>query len=62
MYVHPRRRVAPASHETSEDAPTGNGLRGMSERLSAVGGSLAIAPADSGQPRPGFRLTATVPA
>src|SRR5580700_2097668 len=49
-------------HETSEDAPTGSGLRGMSERLSAVGGSLAIAPADSGQPRPGFRLTATVPA
>jgi two-component system, NarL family, sensor histidine kinase DesK len=49
-------------HETSEDAPTGSGLRGMSERLSAVGGNLAIAPADSGQPRPGFRLTATVPA
>jgi len=49
-------------HETSQDTPTGSGLRGMSERLSAVGGSLAIAPADSGQPRPGFRLTATVPA
>jgi two-component system, NarL family, sensor histidine kinase DesK len=49
-------------HETGQDARRGSGLRGMSERLSAVGGSLAIAPADPGQPRPGFRLTATVPA
>jgi two-component system sensor histidine kinase DesK len=35
----------------------GSGLRGMSERLSAVGGSLELRP-DS---RPGFCLTATVP-
>jgi two-component system, NarL family, sensor histidine kinase DesK len=36
----------------------GNGLRGMSERLSAVGGSLELRP-DAG---PGFCLVATVPA
>jgi len=36
---------------------SGTGLRGMSERLSAVGGHLEVLP--SGQ---GFRLTATVPA
>ena len=35
---------------------TGSGLRNMSERLSAVGGSLTIEPA-----RSGFRLTAAVP-
>jgi len=34
----------------------GNGLRGMSERLSAVGGRLALGPAKPG----GFRLTATL--
>jgi len=51
-----------ASHGTGQDAPTGSGLRGMSERLSAVGGTLSIAPANPGQARPGFRLTATVPA
>jgi len=50
-----------ASHETGQDAPGGSGLRGMSERLSAVGGSLATAQANPGQARPGFRLTATVP-
>jgi two-component system, NarL family, sensor histidine kinase DesK len=38
--------------------PTGTGLRGMSERLGAVGGGLELRPADS----PGFRLIATVPA
>jgi two-component system, NarL family, sensor histidine kinase DesK len=36
----------------------GSGLRGMSERLSAVGGSLELHP----DARPGFRLTAVVPA
>jgi two-component system sensor histidine kinase DesK len=36
----------------------GTGLRGMSERLSAAGGSLELRPDAS----PGFRLTATVPA
>jgi two-component system, NarL family, sensor histidine kinase DesK len=38
--------------------PTGAGLRGMSERLGAVGGSLELRPAGP----PGFRLIATVPA
>jgi two-component system, NarL family, sensor histidine kinase DesK len=38
--------------------PSGTGLRGMSERLCAVGGSLELRPAGS----PGFRLVATVPA
>jgi two-component system, NarL family, sensor histidine kinase DesK len=37
----------------------GSGLRGVSERLSAVGGSLSLGPAPDGH---GFRLTATVPA
>jgi two-component system, NarL family, sensor histidine kinase DesK len=37
---------------------TGSGLRGMSERLSAVGGSLELRPDAS----PGFCLIATVPA
>jgi two-component system sensor histidine kinase DesK len=39
-------------------AEAGTGLRGMSERLSAAGGSLELRPDAS----PGFRLTATVPA
>jgi len=39
--------------------PTGSGLRGVSERLSAVGGSLSLGPAAHGH---GFRLVATVPA
>ena len=39
--------------------PTGSGLRGMSERLSAVGGRLALGWAEPGR---GLRLTATVPA
>jgi len=38
--------------------PAGSGLRGVSERLSAVGGSLSLGPATPGH---GFRLTATVP-
>jgi two-component system, NarL family, sensor histidine kinase DesK len=38
--------------------PSGTGLRGMSERLCAVGGSLELRPAGS----PGFRLIAIVPA
>jgi two-component system, NarL family, sensor histidine kinase DesK len=49
-------------HPASGEAPRGSGLRGISERLSAAGGRLSISPADPGQPRPGFRLTATVPA
>jgi two-component system, NarL family, sensor histidine kinase DesK len=39
--------------------PKGSGLRGVSERLSAAGGSLALGPATPGH---GFRLVATVPA
>jgi two-component system, NarL family, sensor histidine kinase DesK len=41
------------------DNPQGSGLHGVSERLSAVGGSLSLGPADAGH---GFRLAATVPA
>jgi two-component system, NarL family, sensor histidine kinase DesK len=47
--------------------PTGSGLRGMSERLSAVGGRLSLAPAEpghkdhNGHNGHGFRLTVTVP-
>ncbi len=46
----------------------GSGLRGMSERLSAIGGRLSLAPADPGHKDHkdhndrGFRLVATVPA
>jgi two-component system, NarL family, sensor histidine kinase DesK len=40
----------------SADPGTGNGLHNMSERLSAVAGTLTIEPG-----RPGFRLSATVP-
>ncbi len=39
--------------------PQGSGLRGVSERLSAVGGHLSLGPASVGR---GFRLIATVPA
>jgi two-component system sensor histidine kinase DesK len=38
--------------------PQGSGLRGVSERLSAVGGHLSLGPASVGR---GFRLIATVP-
>jgi two-component system, NarL family, sensor histidine kinase DesK len=39
--------------------PGGSGLRGVSERLSAVGGALSLGPETNGH---GFRLAATVPA
>jgi len=39
------------------DSAAGSGLRGMSERLSAVGGHLSLGGAGAGR---GFRLTATV--
>jgi two-component system, NarL family, sensor histidine kinase DesK len=49
-------------------APSGAGLRGMSERLGTIGGRLSLAPANPGPGnRPGsrqdhgFKLTATVP-
>jgi two-component system, NarL family, sensor histidine kinase DesK len=40
--------------------PRGAGLRGMSERIAAVGGHLSLGPADSAHGH-GFRLVATVP-
>jgi two-component system, NarL family, sensor histidine kinase DesK len=50
------------------DNPRGSGLRGMSERLSTVGGRLSLGPAEpghtgghSGGNDRGFRLVATVP-
>jgi two-component system sensor histidine kinase DesK len=44
-------------HAGDEPAGGGTGLRGMSERLRAVGGSLELRPAEA----PGFRLIATAP-
>ena len=43
------------------DNPAGSGLRGMSERLSAVGGRLSLGAAEPGRNDRGFRLVATVP-
>jgi two-component system sensor histidine kinase DesK len=45
-------------HIGAEPSGPGTGLRGMSERLCAVGGSLELRPAGT----PGFRLIASVPA
>jgi two-component system sensor histidine kinase DesK len=45
----------------SSQSRTGSGLRGMSERLSAAGGSLSLGPADPARPNQGFRLIARVP-
>ena len=46
---------------SQDQPPKGSGLRGMSERLSAVGGRLSLGPADPSRASGGFRLTATVP-
>ena len=43
------------------DSPRGSGLRGVSERLSAIGGRLSLGPAGAAGPGHGFRLVATVP-
>jgi two-component system sensor histidine kinase DesK len=46
------------------DGAHGSGLRGVSERLSAIGGRLSLGPADASRskgPGHGFRLVATVP-
>jgi len=43
------------------DGPRGSGLRGVSERLSAIGGRLSLGPAERSGPGHGFRLIATVP-
>jgi two-component system, NarL family, sensor histidine kinase DesK len=48
---------APSLGADAPEASQGAGLRGMSERLSAVGGRLSVGSAGHG-----FRLTATVPA
>jgi two-component system sensor histidine kinase DesK len=44
------------------DSAHGTGLRGVSERLSAIGGRLSLEPAGGPGPGHGFRLIATVPA
>ena len=56
-----------AKHQAGEhqagdhpQAARGSGLRGMSERLSAVSGRLSLGPAEPAADRRGFRLTATV--
>jgi two-component system sensor histidine kinase DesK len=62
----------PAPGPADQEAPKGAGLRGMSERLSAVGGRLALGAAEPGRGHAisraagagtgnGFTLTATVP-
>jgi two-component system sensor histidine kinase DesK len=48
-----------AGPEPEKMTVAGSGLRGMSERLAAVGGRLSLGPGASGR---GFRLAATVPA
>jgi two-component system sensor histidine kinase DesK len=52
----------PGAHRPGP-SPAGSGLRGMSERLTVVGGRLSLGPADPGHPaqRHGFRLVATLP-
>jgi len=64
-HIRLARRGGTLSLEVRDDGrghvgaePTGTGLRGMSERLGAVGGSLELRPGGL----PGFRLIATVPA
>ncbi len=54
-YVPP---IGPGARLAGLIAEAGTGLRGMSERLRAAGGSLELRP----DGRPGFCLTATVPA
>jgi two-component system sensor histidine kinase DesK len=51
----------PATPDVS-DSRHGSGLRGVSERLSAIGGRLSLEPAGGPGPGHGFRLVATVPA
>jgi two-component system sensor histidine kinase DesK len=51
--------------DQDRENPRGSGLHGMSERLSAIGGRLSLAPAEPGHKDHndrGFRLVATVPA
>jgi two-component system sensor histidine kinase DesK len=55
------RKAGPDSAQAGQ-ATRGSGLRGMSERLSAVGGRLSLGPAhtDHSGGNSGFRLTATL--
>src|SRR5689334_14989685 len=48
-----------SAKDSAKAAATGSGLRGISERLSAVGGHLSLGQGDNSR---GFRLTAIVPA
>ena len=48
--------------QDASGGPKGSGLRGVSERLSAIGGRLSLGPAVGAGPGHGFRLIATVPA
>jgi two-component system sensor histidine kinase DesK len=52
----PAETSEPSHGKDAPETPKGAGLRGMSERLSAVGGRLSLGSAGHG-----FRLTATVP-
>jgi two-component system sensor histidine kinase DesK len=59
-------QAAPAGAAGTDEASNGSGLRGMSERLSAVGGRLSLGRTNPAGPGPagtggGFRLVATVP-
>jgi two-component system sensor histidine kinase DesK len=51
-----------AAAPDAPDNTRGSGLRGMSERLSAIGGRLSLGSAEGSGPGHGFRLIATVPA
>jgi two-component system, NarL family, sensor histidine kinase DesK len=46
---------------TGPEATPGSGLRGMSERLTAIGGRLSVGEAKAGGGGHGLRLVATVP-
>ena len=51
--------AAAADQEPGPAQAAGSGLRGMSERLAAIGGRLSLGHADAGDR--GFRLVAIVP-
>jgi two-component system sensor histidine kinase DesK len=51
----------PAGQEPGPAQAAGSGLRGMSERLAAIGGRLSLGHAAAGLGGRGFRLVATVP-
>ena len=60
----PGQGTEDAENPATPDSAHGSGLRGVSERLSAIGGRLSLGPADASGPKGpghGFRLVATVP-